>query len=381
MKAIVNGELFLGDRFYKNKALIIEDDRIIDILSTNKVDEVYGTIEKIDANGQYVTPGFIDLQINGCGGVLFNDEINYDGLKTMYETNLKYGCTSFTPTLITTGDENIIKAIELVENIDKKKIGVLGLHIEGPYISLEKKGIHNPKFIRKADEKIIDRMVKAGKENVRIVTLAPENTDGKIINKLSKNGINVALGHTNATFEQVKEKEPFGIRLATHLYNGMSSFTHREPGVAGAIFDSDIYAGVIVDGFHCHYSAIKSAKKIMGERLYLVTDAVSPVGTNMEYFYFEGNKVYYKDGKCFGEDGTLGGSALTMDMGVKNLVKHCDLTLEEAIRMATLYPAKAVKIDDEYGKIEVGYFADILFIDKHLNLKKVFAKGEEVVSY
>lgn len=381
MKAIINGELFLGDKFYKDKALIIGNDKIIDIVLNEKVEDFYPNIEKIDANGQYVIPGFIDLQINGCGGVLFNDEITYDGLKTMYETNLKYGCTSFTPTLITTGDDNIIKAIELVEGIDKEKIGVLGLHIEGPYISLEKKGIHNPKFIRKADEKIIDRMVKAGKENVRIVTLAPENTDGKIINKLAKSGINVALGHTNATFEQIKEKEPFGIRLATHLYNGMSSFSHREPGATGAIFDSDICAGVIVDGFHCHYSAIKSAKKIMGERLYLVTDAVSPVGTNMEYFYFEGNKVYYKDGKCFGEDGTLGGSALTMDIGVKNLVKHCDLTLEEAIRMATLYPAKAVKIDDEYGKIAPGYFADILFMDKHLNLKKVFAKGKEVVSY
>lgn len=379
MKAIVNGELFIGNKFYTGKVLIIDGERIVDIIPQEELTTTYGNIETIDAENAYVTPGFIDLQLNGCGGVLFNDDISLETLDTMHKTNLKYGCTSFTPTLITTGDENIEKALELVKGIENKgKYGVVGLHIEGPYISLQKKGIHNPKFIRKADEAMIDKMVEAGKENVRIVTLAPENTDKKIISKLNAAGIHVAVGHSNATYEQVKEKEGFGITLATHLYNGMSSFNHREPGVVGAVFDSDIKAGVIADGFHCHYSAIKSAIKVMGERLYLVTDAVSPVGTDMEYFYFEGNKVFYKDGKCFGEDGTLGGSALTMDAGVRNLVKYCDITLEEAVRMATLYPAKAVNIDNEYGKLQPGCFADIVFLDKHLRLKKVVAKGELV---
>lgn len=379
MKAIVNGELFIGNKFYTGKVLIIDGERIVDIIPQEELTTTYGNIETIDAENAYVTPGFIDLQLNGCGGVLFNDDISLKTLDTMHKTNLKYGCTSFTPTLITTGDENIEKALELVKGIENKgKYGVVGLHIEGPYISLQKKGIHNPKFIRKADEAMIDKMIEAGKENVRIVTLAPENTDKKIISKLNAAGIHVAVGHSNATYEQVKEKEGFGITLATHLYNGMSSFNHREPGVVGAVFDSDIKAGVIADGFHCHYSAIKSAIKVMGERLYLVTDAVSPVGTDMEYFYFEGNKVFYKDGKCFGEDGTLGGSALTMDAGVRNLVKYCDITLEEAVRMATLYPAKAVNIDNEYGKLQPGCFADIVFLDKHLRLKKVIAKGELV---
>ena len=379
MKAIVNGELFIGNKFYTGKVLIIDGERIVDIIPQEELITTYGNIETIDAENAYVTPGFIDLQLNGCGGVLFNDDISLETLDTMHKTNLKYGCTSFTPTLITTGDENIEKALELVKGIENNgKYGVVGLHIEGPYISLQKKGIHNPKFIRKADEAMIDKMIEAGKENVRIVTLAPENTDKKIISKLNAAGIHVAVGHSNASYEQVKEKEGFGITLATHLYNGMSSFNHREPGVVGAVFDSDIKAGVIADGFHCHYSAIKSAIKVMGERLYLVTDAVSPVGTDMEYFYFEGNKVFYKDGKCFGEDGTLGGSALTMDAGVRNLVKYCDITLEEAVRMATLYPAKAVNIDNEYGKLQPGCFADIVFLDKHLRLKKVIAKGELV---
>lgn len=379
MKAIINGELFLGNEFVLGKAIVVDGNKIVDILPQEELDNKYSNIEKIDAEKAYVAPGFVDLQINGCGGVLFNDEISLDAIETMYKTNLKYGCTSFTPTLITTSSENIKKAISLAKSIeDKKNYGFLGLHIEGPYISIPKKGIHNPKFIRKADKDVIEEMVKAGKENVRIVTLAPENNDKEVISDLATSGINVAVGHSNATYEEVKEKECYGITLSTHLYNGMSSFNHREPGVVGAVFDSDIKAGIIVDGFHCHFSAIKSAKKIMGERLYLVTDAVSPVGTNMEYFYFEGNKVYYKDGKCFGEDGTLGGSALTMIDGVKNLVRHCGLRLEEALRMASLYPAKAIKIDDKFGKIQPGYFADLVFIDKHLNLKKVMANGNIV---
>lgn len=377
-KAIINGDVFLGNMFYEGKALVINQDKIEDIVSQDRLDETYPGIEKIDAGHNYVVPGFIDLQINGCGGILFNDEISIKGVETMYKTNLKYGCTSFTPTLITTTDENILKALELMEGIDKKEYGVLGLHIEGPYISVEKKGIHNEKFIRPADDKMIDRIVKSGKENVRILTLAPERTDGRVIAKLHKAGINVALGHTNGTYEELKEKESYGITLATHLFNGMSSFAHRAPGAVGTIFDSDLCAGVIVDGFHSHFSAIKSAIKIMGERLYLVTDAVSPVGTEMEYFFFEGRKVYYKNGKCFGEDGTLGGSALTMDAGVRNLVTHCGITLEEAIRMATLYPAKAIGLENEYGKLQPGCYADIVFLNKDLQVEKVIVKGKEI---
>ncbi|MGL5594136.1 MAG: N-acetylglucosamine-6-phosphate deacetylase, partial [Cetobacterium sp.] len=245
MKAIINGELFIGNKFYTGKVLIMDGERIVDIIPQEELITTYGNIETIDAENAYVTPGFIDLQLNGCGGVLFNDDISLETLDTMHKTNLKYGCTSFTPTLITTGDESIEKAIELVKGIENKgKYGVVGLHIEGPYISLQKKGIHNPKFIRKADEAMIDKMIEAGKENVRIVTLAPENTDKKIISKLNAAGIHVAAGHSNASYEQVKEKEGFGITLATHLYNGMSSFNHREPGVVGAVFDSDIKAGV-----------------------------------------------------------------------------------------------------------------------------------------
>lgn len=379
MKAITNGKIFDGDKFLENKALVFENKKIINIVPMEALEERYPEAEIVDAKGGYVTPGFIDLQINGCGGVLFNDSVTRETLEIMNRTNLKYGCTSFTPTLITTGDENIINALELVGNMeDKEDIGVLGLHIEGPYISVAKKGIHNPKFIRKMDEAMLNKIVEKGTKATTIITVAPENISGEYISTLANSGIKVALGHTNATYKEVEEKKIFGISLATHLYNGMSSFAHREPGAAGAVLDMDIKAGIIVDGMHSDYASVRIAKKIMGDRLYLVTDAVSPVGTDMEYFYFEGNKVYHKNGKCFGEDGTLGGSALTMDAGVRNLVNHVGITLEEAVRMATLYPAKAVNLDNKYGRLQPEAMADIVILNKDLEVEKVFAKGNLV---
>lgn len=377
MFTIINGKIFDGDRFQNGKALIIENDRIINIVNMAELDAKYPAVKKIDAKNGYVTPGFMDLQLNGCGGVLLNDSITVETLEVMHKTNLKYGCTSFTPTLITTGDENIKKALKLMKDLgDKESKGVLGLHIEGPFISLEKKGIHNPKFIRKMDEHMLSEIAAAGGEDIKIITVAPENISGEYIGKLSSSGIKVALGHTNATYKQVEEKKIYGITMATHLYNGMSSFTHRELGAAGATMNLDIRAGIIADGFHCEYQAIEMAHKLMGERLFLVTDAVAPAGTDMEFFYFEGNKVYHKDGKCFGEDGTLGGSALTMIAGVQNLVNHAHLPLEEAVRMATLYPARAIDVDDRYGKLQPGYYADIVIMDEKLNLISVIAKGE-----
>ncbi|MEF9932901.1 MAG: N-acetylglucosamine-6-phosphate deacetylase [Cetobacterium sp.] len=377
MFAIINGKVFNGDIFLHGKCVVVKNNEILNIINEDELDERFPDIKKIDAENGYITPGFIDLQLNGCGGVLFNDSITRETLEIMNKTNLKYGCTSYLPTLITTGDKNIISAINLIESMDdKEEVGVLGLHIEGPYISVKKKGIHNADFIRELDADMTDVISKAGGEIVKIITIAPENTKGEYISVLSKSGIKVSLGHTNATYKEIEDKKIYGITLATHLFNGMSSFNHREPGAAGAVLDMDISAGIIVDGFHVDYAAIRLAHKVMRERLYLVTDAVSPVGTNMEYFYFEGNKVYYKDGKCFGEDGTLGGSALTMDVGVKNLVEKVGVSLEEAIRMATLYPAKAISVEDRYGKLQPGHIADIVILNKNIQVEKVFSKGK-----
>ena len=372
MYALINGEIYTGEGIVKNKAIIIDGNRVEAL-----VDEIPKDIKVIDLQGKIVAPAFIDLQLNGCGGVLFNDEISLDTLRVMNETNIKTGTTSYLPTLITTTDENIEKALKLVEeNENLEDMGVLGLHIEGPYISIPKKGIHNPDYIRVMSDEIIHKIAKFGSKVTKIMTIAPENAKVEHLKELKDSGINLSIGHTNATYEEALEKVEY-FKMATHLFNAMSSFTSREPGVIGAIFENkSLYTGIIVDGVHSHYGSVKIAKDILKEKLFLVTDAVAPVGTNMESFMFEGNKVLYKDGKCISPDGTLGGSALTMIEGVQNLVKHVGVSLEEALLMASTYPAKAIRVDDKYGYIKEGYIADLVVLDKELNISNMIVKGE-----
>lgn len=372
MYALANMTIYTGEGIVKDKYLLIDGDRIKAL-----VDKVEDGVEVVDLEGKIIAPGFIDLQINGCGGVLFNDDISHKALEIMNETNLKTGCTSFLPTLITTTDENIKKAISLFDEYDDlEKIGVLGLHIEGPYISVPKKGIHNPSYIRVLDDSIIDLIAEKGSRTTKVMTIAPEVAKEEHLKKLKESGIHLSVGHTNAKYEEVMEKIDY-YQNATHLYNAMSAFTSREPGVVGAVLDSKkLYSGIIIDGIHCHFASVKIAKELLKEKLYLVTDAVSPVGTNMEWFMFEGNKVYYKEGKCVGADGTLGGSALTMIEGLKNMISEVGIDKEEALKMTSAYPAKAVGIDDRYGYIKENYMADIVVLDDNFDISKVIVKGK-----
>lgn len=375
---IKNAKIFDGEKFIEENAVITEGKLIKKVLKASELtqDEINGN-EVIDINGMVLSPGFIDLQINGCGGVLFNDDISIEALKIMNETNKKFGCTSFLPTLITSPDEKIEKALELIKaNKDKEEIGVLGLHIEGPYISVEKKGIHRPEYIRVLSDEMIKKIADAGPEVTKIITIAPEKAEVKHLKTLRSAGINIAIGHSNATYEECMEKKEY-FNCATHLYNAMSPLESRKPGVIGFLFNNDTTnCGIIVDGFHMEFPAVEIAKKILRERLYLVTDAVSPAGTtDMKEFMFEGNRVLYENGKCISPSGTLGGSALVMSEGVKNLVEHVNVSQEEALRMATSYPAKAVSVDDRYGYIREGYIADLTYFDKDYKVKGTVAKG------
>lgn len=371
-----NCRIFDGNSFIKESAVIIENDKVVKIISNEEISN-YNDEKIIDLNNSLLSPGFIDLQLNGCGGVLFNDSITRETLVTMNETNHKYGCTSFLPTLITSSDEKVIKSLELINNLsDMEEIGVLGLHIEGPNISLEKKGIHNPEYIRILSDEMIDKIVSYGPKVTKIITMAPEKAKSKHLKKLQDAKIKPAIGHTFAKYQECEEKEEY-FKNATHLFNAMSEFGSREPGVVGYIFDKkDIYSGIIADGFHCDYASIRIAHDLLKNKLYLVTDAVSPAGTDMKEFIFEGNRVFHENGKCFGEDGTLGGSALVMNSGVRNLVQHVKLPVEEALRMATSYPAKAISVDDRYGYISPGYIADLVILTDNFDVLGIVAKGK-----
>ncbi|MFA0440426.1 N-acetylglucosamine-6-phosphate deacetylase [Vibrio sp. 10N.286.49.C2] len=374
MYALTNCKVFTSSDVLNNHAVVINGDQIEAVLPLSELPE---SIERVDLNGANVSPGFIDLQLNGCGGVMFNDEITADTIQTMHRTNIKTGCTSFLPTLITSSDENMRQALDAARDYNNKyKNQSLGLHLEGPYLNVEKKGIHSPDFIRRSDDAMID-LICENSDLVAKVTLAPEQNAPEHIERLHKAGIVVSIGHTNATYEQARQGFESGITFATHLFNAMTPMTGREPGVVGAIYDTpDVYAGVIADGFHVDYANIRIAHKVKGEKLVLVTDATAPAGAEMDYFIFVGKKVYYREGKCVGEDGTLGGSALTMIEAVQNTVEHAGIALDETLRMATLYPAKAMGLDNKLGRIKKGMIANLAIFDRDFNVQGTIVNGQ-----
>ncbi|MGO2508787.1 MAG: N-acetylglucosamine-6-phosphate deacetylase [Vibrio hibernica] len=374
MYALLNATIYTGHDMLTQHAVLIAAGKIHSVV---KIDELPKDIETIDLNGDILSPGFIDLQLNGCGGVMLNDQITADTMQIMHLANLKSGCTSFLPTLITSSDEDMKQAIQAERNYQQQyQNQSLGLHLEGPYLNVLKKGIHRPDFIRKSDSNMID-IICDNSDVIAKVTLAPEQNSPEHIRRLSDANIVVSIGHTNATYAEARQGFANGISFATHLFNAMTPMVGREPGVVGAIYDTpEIYAGIIADGFHVDYANIRIAHKVKGDKLILVTDATAPAGADMDHFIFVGKKVYYRDGKCVDENGTLGGSALTMIEAVQNTVEHVGIALDEALRMATLYPARAIGVDNKLGQIKPEMVANLTVFDRNFKVKATIVNGQ-----
>ncbi|KLN62884.1 MULTISPECIES: N-acetylglucosamine-6-phosphate deacetylase [Vibrio] len=374
MYALTNCKIFTGSDVLVDHAVIINNN-LID--SVCPISELPSGIETRDLNGANVSPGFIDLQLNGCGGVMLNDEITAETMQIMHQANLQSGCTSFLPTLITSSDEDMRQAVAAARDYHAQyQNQSLGLHLEGPYLNVMKKGIHSVDHIRPSEDSMVDFMCENA-DVIAKVTLAPEHNDPAHIERLKTAGIVVSIGHTNATYAEARKGFEAGISFATHLFNAMTPMVGREPGVVGAIYDTpDVYAGIIADGFHVDYANIRIAHKIKGEKLVLVTDATAPAGADMDYFIFVGKKVYYRDGKCVDENGTLGGSALTMIEAVQNTVEHVGIALDEALRMATMYPAKAIGLEEKLGRVKKGMVANLTVFDRDFNVQATIVNGQ-----
>jgi len=374
MYALTNCTIYTNDSVLTEHCVIVDGEYIHDLVA---VADCPADIKRIDLAGASLTAGFIDLQLNGCGGVLFNTDISVNTLEIMQKTNERFGCTSYLPTLITATDTEMKSAIDTMSAyLDKHNNQALGLHLEGPYLSTAKKGIHSIDLIRRSEQTMIDHIC-SNSAVISKVTLAPEHTDAAHIAQLTAADILVSVGHSNATYTECMQGFEAGARFATHLFNAMSSITGRDPGVVGAIYDhKDVYAGIIVDGHHVDYANVRMSHKLMGEKLVLVTDAVAPAGANIESFDFVGTEVFYRDGKCVGADGTLGGSALTMIEAVENTVKHVGLPLAETLRMANLYPAKAIGVDDKLGSIAKGKVANLTAFDADFTVIKTIVNGQ-----
>nr|WP_154325212.1 N-acetylglucosamine-6-phosphate deacetylase [Pantoea sp. 201603H] len=379
MYALTHGRIYSGYEILDHHAIVVSDglvDRVCPLT------ELPTGIETRSVNGAIIAPGFIDLQLNGCGGVQFNDDIDALSLETlsiMQKANEKSGCTNFLPTLITSTDELMIRAVEVMRAyLAQNAHQALGLHLEGPWLNVLRKGTHNPDLIRKPNDTLVNFLCENA-DVITKITLAPEMTGTDVIRKLSEAGIIISIGHSHATYAEARAGVNAGASFATHLYNAMPTLTGREPGLIGALFDfPDVYCGIIADGLHVHYANIRNAKRIKGEKLVLVTDATAPAGANIEQFVFAGKTIYYRDGLCVDAEGTLSGSALTMIDAVKNCVEHVGISLDETLRMATLYPARAIGVEDKLGTIEAGKVANLTIFNRDYNIIQTIVNGDEV---
>ncbi|PDO83712.1 N-acetylglucosamine-6-phosphate deacetylase [Kosakonia sacchari] len=381
MYALTQGRIYTGHEILDDHALVIANGLIERLCP---LAELPTGIEQRSLNGAILAPGFIDVQLNGCGGVQFNDTAEAVSVKTleiMQQANEKSGCTSYLPTLITTSDELMKQGVQVMRDyLAKYPNQALGLHLEGPWLNIVKKGTHNPEFVRKPDPALVDFLCQNA-DVITKVTLAPEMAGIEVIRQLADAGIVVSAGHSNATLKEAKAGFRAGITFATHLYNAMPYITGREPGLAGAVLDdTDVYCGVIADGLHVDYVNIRNAKRLKGDKLCLVTDATAPAGANIEQFIFAGKTIYYRNGLCVDENGTLSGSSLTMIEGVRNLVEHVGIALDEALRMATLYPARAIGVDEKLGSLAAGKVANLTAFTRDYKIIKTIVNGNEVVT-
>lgn len=374
MYAFVNGTLHTGADTLRHHALLVNGQRIHGILPET---ELPSDCPTMDLQGGRISPGFIDLQLNGCGGVMFNDAILPDTLDRLHQTNLRSGTTSFLPTLITAPDADMQAAIALVKAYRQQHpYRVLGLHLEGPYLNPKRKGIHNGAQVRKPDPAMVAAIAAAGPETVRLITLAPERVAHRDLKTLIEAGITVSAGHTNASYEEALMGFEGGISMVTHLFNAMSPWQSRSPGMVGAALEQTaVYAGIIADGHHVHFTSMALAKHLKQDKLLLVTDATPPVGAAMASFMIGGQAVFYRDGKCVSAEGTLGGSALTMIEAIVNCVHQVGIPLDEALRMATLYPAKAIKVDHALGRLAAGYMANLTILTPELAMAGTVDQG------
>ncbi|TXI94029.1 MAG: N-acetylglucosamine-6-phosphate deacetylase [Neisseriales bacterium] len=360
MRSITAKYIFDGVNLLTNKIILLADNQIVDVIDSDKL---YDKSQLKDFGDSVISPGMLDLQLNGCGGVLFNADISIETLETMHQTNLKFGTTGFLPTLITADFNDSITALEVVKEWFKQygnTRGVLGIHLEGPFLSKEKRGIHPEEFIIKPTDEMLAKVVPYAKLFPIKMTMAAENVKPEQIEFLAKHGIIVSIGHSNASYEVAENAFKHGAKTVTHMFNAMSGMTGRNPGLIGAVLANPVYLGLIVDMLHVDKANVRLMTSLKPTSVYLVTDAVTPTGTDMTEFDFAGKHLYVRDGKCVDDAGTLGGAYLTMNEAIENCVEKCGLSLEQSLTMATLIPAQLLGVDDQIGRIAKGYRSDLI---------------------
>ncbi|HHY51253.1 MAG TPA: N-acetylglucosamine-6-phosphate deacetylase, partial [Alphaproteobacteria bacterium] len=370
---------FDGDEWHDRMALLVNDGVVEGLMAADSPSDAM----RVPLDGGMLVPGFIDLQVNGGGGILLNDAPTLDGIRTICTAARPFGTTACLPTLITDTPAITDRAVEAgLAAAHAGLPGFLGLHLEGPHLSIARKGAHDPALIRPFSDNDLQRLIhaRAGMPAV-LTTVAPETVSPEEIAAIAGARVVVSIGHSDASYALAAAAAAAGATMVTHLFNAQSQMGHREPGVVGAALDiGSLYAGIIADGIHVHPAAIGNA--VRGKRgpgrVFLVTDAMSVTGTTMETFTLNGRTVYRRDGALRLADGTLAGADLTMIGAIAFMHRTIGVELSEALRMASLYPAEAMGIDRSYGHLHRGARADMVHLSDGLEVRRTFIAGEEV---
>ena len=372
--ALINGAVLTAQGFVDGLAVVIEGR---DIVSLMPVADLPADIARHDLKGASLVPGFIDAQVNGGGGVLFNNAPTVDALRRIGEAHRQFGTTGFLPTLISDDAEVMRDAIAATRAaIEAGVPGVLGIHLEGPYLAPARKGTHDAGKFRVPDADEI-AMAASLDNGVTLITLAPERVPAETIRALVARGAIVVAGHTAASYEEIRAGIEAGITGFTHLYNAMSPLQGREPGAVGAALeDRESWCGIIVDGVHVHPGSLRVALAAKPQgKLFLVTDAMPPVGSDDPSYVLYGETITVQDGVVRNAAGSLAGSALDMVTAVRNSVHMLGLPLDEAARMASTYPADFLGLSATHGRIAPGYRADLVALDAELRVAATWIDG------
>lgn len=380
LTAITGARIFDGDLWHEHHALVIEDGKVAAIAPLR---DVPAEARTVPMDGLSLVPGFVDLQVNGGGGVLLNEQRDVEGIRTICAAHARFGTTALLPTLITDTPEVTEEAIAAGLAARAAAVpGFLGLHLEGPHLSIARKGAHDPALIRPMEEADLERTVAARKGlEALLTTLAPENASNEQIARLAAAGVTVSLGHSDSGYATATAAVEAGAHVVTHLFNAMSQLGNREPGMVGATLDlGHVSAGLIADGFHVHPAAIRTAlraKRGPG-RIFLVTDAMSPMGTDMTSFFLNGREIFREGGRLTLADGTLAGADIDMASCVRYMRDTVGIELEEALRMASLYPAEAIGMTGRKGRLTHGHDADFAVIDGNVAVVSTWIAGTPV---
>jgi N-acetylglucosamine-6-phosphate deacetylase len=358
--AVAARRIFDGVKLYEDAAVVVEGERIAAVVARADLPKTLPLRDLPD--NAWLVPGFIDIQVNGGGDVLFNDAPTPETIRTIVAVHRRFGTTALLPTLISDSAEKMTAAVAAVEALVGVAPAVLGIHLEGPFLSPEKAGVHNPRVLRLPATRDL-AMLAAPRRGVTLLTLAPEEVPADFITKLAAAGVRLCLGHSMATYAQTVAAMGEGVSGFTHLFNAMRPLSSREPGpIAAALESPHAWYGLIADGFHVAPAMLRLALRGLGHPI-LVTDAMPPVGGLRASFMLNGETIVVRDGRCARADGTLAGACLDMATAVRNCVRWLDVPLTDALRFASTHPAEFLGLGDRLGKLAPGCRADMVALN------------------